>query len=42
MHQQHTIDALPVLIEYNDICEVSVGRIFTNLLQSIPLSQQVQ
>ena len=41
VHQQHTIDAFPVLIEYNNICEVSVGSILANLLQSIALSNQV-
>lgn len=42
MHQQHTIDTFPVLIEHNHICEVSVGSIFTDLLQSIALSNQVE
>ena len=41
VHQQHTIDAFSVLIEYNHICEVSVGSILTNFLQSITLANQL-
>ena len=42
MHQQHTIDAFPVLVEHNDICEVSVGGVLANFLQSIALSNQLE
>lgn len=37
MHQQHAIDTFPILIEHNDVCEVSVGSILTNFLQRIAL-----
>lgn len=40
VNQQHAIDTLPILIEHNHVCEISVGCILADLLQSIALFQQ--
>mmetsp|Transcript_10647 Transcript_10647/g.21069 ORF Transcript_10647/g.21069 Transcript_10647/m.21069 type:complete len:202 (-) Transcript_10647:435-1040(-) len=39
MHDNHSIHLLPVLIEHNKVCELSILRIFDNLFQwiSFPL-----